>query len=186
MDGMLKRSSLGFPGLAGVCLAAGLGAAPAGGINPVRGIEILAEKDGVRPGEALKLALKVSLAGEFHVNSHVPSAEYLIPTTFELLAPEGLVASAWEFPKGKTKKFPFSETPLSIYEGTFVIHGALAATEGAPPGQKEAHGTLKYQACTSQRCYPPKKEEVTFVIRIVSPGTPVRSLHPEIFPPAAP
>jgi hypothetical protein len=75
---------------------------------------------------------------------------------------------------------------LSIYEGTFVIHGALTAAEGAPPGQKEARGTLKYQACTSQRCYPPKKEEVAFVVRIVAPGTPVRSLHPEVFPPAAP
>ena len=186
MDSRLRRFSRGFPSLLGICLAVSLGAAPAGGISPVKGIEILAEKDGVRPGDILKLALRVSLASEFHVNSHVPSEEYLIPTTFELVAPEGLVASAWEFPKGQIKKFPFSDVPLSIYEGTFVIQGSVTAKEGLAPGQKEVRGTLQYQACTSQRCYPPKKQEVNLLIRVVSPGTPVRSQHPEVFTSVAP
>ena len=186
MDGMLRRFSRGSPYLMAICLAASMGAAPTGGISPVKDIEILADKDGVRPGEALKLAVKVSLAGEFHVNSHVPSTEYLIPTTFELVAPEGLVTADWSFPKGQVRKFSFSDIPLSIYEGTFVIHGSLKATQNSAPGEKEARGTLKYQACTSQRCYPPRKVEASLLVRVVPPGTPVQSLHPELFKAVAP
>jgi len=186
MAGRLKHLVRGLPCLLGVCLAGSLGAGPAEGIKPVKSLELLADQDGVRSGESLRLAVKVSLDGEYHVNSHVPSEEFLIPTTFELSPPEGLASGAWEFPKGKSKKFPFSDTPLSIYDGTFIIQGSLKAAAGSSPGQKQVRGVLKYQACTSQRCFPPKKEEVTLVVQVVPPGAPVQHLHPEIFQPAVP
>ena len=186
MVGSLKRFYRGIPWILTLVVAGSLGAGPPGGVSPVKSIEILAEKDAVRPGELLRLAVKVTLAGEFHVNSHVPSAEYLIPTTFELVAPEGLVAGEWQFPKGKDRQFPFSDVPLNVYEGTFVIQGSLTAAPNSAPGKKEARGVLKYQACTSQRCFPPKKEEVVLLVRIVPPGTPVQPLHPEIFQPILP
>jgi thioredoxin:protein disulfide reductase len=186
MAGMLKRFCRGFLCILGICLTGGVGAPLPGEITPVKRIEILAEKDGVRIGESMRLAVRVSLAGEFHINSHVPSAEYLIPTTFELAVPEGLLSGDWEFPKGKTKKFSFSETPLSIYEGTFVIQGTVKATEHSQPGPRQARGVLKYQACTDQRCYPPKKQDVVLSMSVVPPGAPVHPLHPELFQPVVP
>jgi Disulphide bond corrector protein DsbC. len=186
MGGIVKGLDLKLPCFMAICLVGSLGAAPPEGVTPVKKLEFLAGEDGVLAGQTLRVALRVSLAGEFHVNSHVPSTEYLIPTTFDLVAPEGFTAQGWDFPEGKNKRFPYSDVPLSVYEGTFVIRGSLKIAEGTLPGGKQARGMLKYQACTSQRCYPPKKEEVTLEFRVVPPGTTVQPLHPEVFRPVAP
>jgi cytochrome c biogenesis DsbD-like protein len=158
-----------------------LGAAPPGGVAPVKKIESLAERDGVKPGESLRIAVKVSLDRAFHVNSHVPSAEYLIPTSLEVISLEGLGAGAWEFPPGETKTFPFSEVPLSVYEGSFLIRGVLSVPRDAPASLKQVRAVLKYQACTTERCYPPKKEEFVIPVKIVPPESSTQSLHPELF-----
>ena len=181
MDAILKGLERRLPWLLAICLAGSLGAGQPGGVTPIKKLEFLAGQDGVQAGQQLQVAVRVSLAGDFHVNSHVPSTEYLIPTSFDLVAPEGFAAKTWDFPEGTNKRFPYSDVPLSVYEGTFVVRGSLKVAEGTAPGAKQARGMLKYQACTSQRCYPPKKEEVTLQFRVVPPGTADQPLHPELF-----
>jgi len=82
------------------------------------------------------------------------------------------------------RTFPFSQDALSVYEGTFVILGSLKAAGGTPAAEKQVKGFLRYQACTTQRCYPPKKEEFTFPVRVVAPDAPVQMLHSELFHPS--
>jgi hypothetical protein len=156
------------------------------GTPPVRKIEVLPQSDGLKPGQSMGLGLRVILGREFHVNSHEPSTEYLIPTAMEVLSPDGLKVGAWEYPEAVTKKFSYSEEPLKIYQGSFLIRGSLAAPANSTPSLKQVRLAVKYQACTVQRCYPPKKEEVVVPIRIVTPQTPTRPLHPEIFSKDAP
>ncbi|PYQ15030.1 MAG: hypothetical protein DMH00_00115 [Acidobacteria bacterium] len=165
----------------GAFLQGAVGSGPAVGVSPVKKVEVLPESDGLRPGGSMRLVIKVSLGREFHVNSHVPNAEYLIPTSVEVVALDGLQAGEWEYPEPQTKKFAFSEEPLSIYEGSFMIRGALIAPSETSPSQKQVRLALKYQACTAERCYPPKKEEVSLAVRVISRETPTKPLHPELF-----
>jgi Disulphide bond corrector protein DsbC len=153
---------------------------------PVRRVEVLPQSDGLKPGQSMGLGLRVTLGREFHVNSHEPSAEYLIPTAMEVVSSDGLRVGTWEYPAPVTKKFPYSEEPLKIYQGSFLIRGSLAAPADSTPTLKQVRLALKYQACTVQRCYPPKKEEVVVPVRVVTPQTPTRPLHPEIFSKEAP
>ncbi len=164
--------------LALTSLAAG---SPRSAPRPVRELGLVAEKDGVRPGEILRVALRVSLDREYHVNSHVPSQEYLIPTSVEADPPPGLALGEWEYPEGVMRRFPFADDPLRIYEGTFLIRGEVRVALGAPPGSRQLTARLRYQACTRERCYPPRREEIPFEVRVVPDGAAVRSLHPEIF-----
>src|SRR5262245_21441350 len=94
------------PGLLLLVVTAG-GAAPQPA-SPLKRTEVLAESDGLRPGEALRFAVRVTLSEGFHVNSHAPSEEYLIPTTLEFLSLEGLEGGGLDFPEGAKRKFPFS------------------------------------------------------------------------------
>jgi DsbC/DsbD-like thiol-disulfide interchange protein len=160
---------------------AGAQTSPQAAVSPLKKLEVLTDKDGVKAGGEIRLAVRVTLDREFHVNSHVPSAEFLIPTSLELTSLEGMVQGEWEFPKGEMRTFPFSQDPLSVYEGTFLILGSLKAPGETQPAEKQIKGFLRYQACTSQRCYPPKKEEFTFQVHIVAPDTPVQAIHPELF-----
>lgn len=186
----MKRHSRGFCAasaiLLDVCLVGTLAAAVQGGVAPVKKLESLTEKDGVKPGESLKIAVRVTLDRSFHVNSHVPSAEYLIPTSLEILSADGLRPGEWEFPPGETRTFPFSETPLSVYEGSFLIRGVLSVPQDTPPSQKEIRASLRYQACTTERCYPPRKEEFVIPVKVVSADSSTQPLHPEIFRAPAP
>ena len=134
----------------------------------------------------MKLGLRVYLAREFHVNSHQPSAEFLIPTSLEVLSLDGLRGGTWDYPPALTKKFAYSEEPLQVYEGNFLIRGSLTAPADSMPSSKQVRLALKYQACTLQRCYPPKTEEILVPVRIVSRDAPTRPLHPEVFPAATP
>jgi hypothetical protein len=146
-------------------------------------VEWFQDRDALPAGATARLALKVTLNKEFHINSHVPSEDYLIPTNVESEPLAGLVPGKWEYPEGEMKRFPFSETPLRVYEGAFWIRGAVAASGDAIPGRREWRVRLRYQACTREKCLPPRREEILIPIEIVGAGTAVHPLHPEIFPP---
>jgi hypothetical protein len=157
----------------------GAAGAPA---SPVRRIEVLSERDAVAPGEREGLAVRVVMNGEYHVNSHVPSEEYLIPTRLSEMPAEGIEWGEWIYPEGEMKRFSFSKTPLRIYEGTFLIRGSLRAAEGATPGTRRLALELRYQSCTREKCLAPRTEKIPFEIRVVPSTTPTRRLHPDLFP----
>src|SRR3974377_653170 len=44
--------------------------------------------DAVRPGDSFKVAVTLQITPGYHVNAHVPSLDYLIPTTVTFVPPE--------------------------------------------------------------------------------------------------
>lgn len=104
------------------------------------------------PGEG-SLALRVTLASGWHVNSHEPSEDYLIATEARLDAADGVRFGQATYPPGKMMKFAFSESPLSVYDGTFSIEVPVTwEPAGAEPALS---GSLEYQACDDTRCLAP-------------------------------
>ena len=98
------------------------------------------------------LVLKATLASGWHVNSHKPSEEYLIPTTVTLEAASGVKFGEPRFPEGKMEKFSFSETPLSVYAHHFTIEMPVEWSGAAAPA---IAGTVEYQACNDTQCLAP-------------------------------
>jgi len=97
--------------------------------------------------------LHFRVASGMHINSHTPHSKLLIATN--LIVPEaaGMTISTVDFPAGADYSFSFSPNEkLSVYAGDFV----LKATIEAQPGQHLLQALLRYQACDSNSCYPPK------------------------------
>jgi thiol:disulfide interchange protein DsbD len=101
-------------------------------------------------GEAL-LRLDATLAHGWHVNSHKPSEEYLIATEARLDPARGVRPGEARYPAGVMKKFAFSPTLLSVYEGSFTIEIPLRVDEPVPA----LSGRLDYQACNDKSCLAP-------------------------------
>jgi thiol:disulfide interchange protein DsbD len=101
-------------------------------------------------GRAL-LRLDCSLASGWHVNSHKPSEDYLIATQASVDPAKGVRVGDAQYPDGVMKKFAFSETPLSVYEGAFKIEIPLEVA-GAVPALS---GRVEFQACNDTRCLAP-------------------------------
>ncbi len=80
------------------------------------------------------LRVEARLAAGWHVNSHRPSEEYLIPTEIKLDASPAARFGEPRYPEGRMLKFAFSETPLSVYAEQFAIEVPLEWTSGRHGG----------------------------------------------------
>ena len=104
------------------------------------------------PGSG-SLRIEGRIADGYHVNSHVPSEDYLIPTVVRMSPAAGLTPGEPRYPAGEMKKFSFSERPLSVYAGRFVVEVPVTWTSsGAMP---PVSGAVDFQACTDTQCYAP-------------------------------
>jgi thiol:disulfide interchange protein DsbD len=98
------------------------------------------------------LRIQATLASGWHVNSHRPSEDYLIPTSVKLEPSEGATFGEPVYPQGVERKFAFSEKPLSVYEERFSIEVPVSWKGGASPA---VAGSVEYQACNDRQCNPP-------------------------------
>ena len=167
-----------------VC-AAMIAAAAAGGRAQkpasVVSAKLLLATTAVRPGETAKLAAVAKIASGFHINDHHPSEEYLIPTELKLNPSDQISVEKLVYPKGEAVKFPFSDTPLSVYQGTLTVGALLKFVRSMPAGDLTLSGKFSYQACNDHECLPPTSVPVSITIQVVKPGTAVKPANREVF-----
>lgn len=137
-------------------------------------------------GRAFEIAVVAKITPGFHVNAHVPSEDYLIPTKITAELPPGVVLVEATYPRGMMRKFQFSTTPLRVYESSFTVRMKLRAAAAARIGPQKIALTLAYQACTMDACLPPTKIPVTAELDIAAADTSARPANPEIFSATAP
>jgi thiol:disulfide interchange protein len=118
-------------------------------------LALQAEHGAVAAGETARISALVSIEAGWHVNSHTPTFDYLIPTELELELPAGWPAAAIDYPPAKKKTFAFADVPLSVYDGDVVIATQVKLPAGAKPGAVVVGARLHYQACDHSQCLPP-------------------------------
>ena len=152
----------------------------------IRKVEWFTSRDGAVPGSALELGMRVTLQPGFHLNTHTPSQDFLIPTSLETEPLPGITFAEWVYPEGEAKLFSFAEDPLQVYEGTILIRGRINIARDAAPGRRRTMTRLRFQACTKDRCYPPGREEVALEFHVVPLGHATRPQHSDLFQEARP
>jgi len=168
-------------GLALVVLCALSGGALAQTTGPVVEVKTAIGADGVRPGSNIKVAALASIAPGFHINDHQPTLDYLIPTEWKV-EPSGKVSvEKIVYPKGQMKKFAFSDTQLSVYEGALTVGALLKVDRKARPGTYALKGQFKYQACNDHACLPPRSVPVNLVVKVVARGAAVKRTNADVF-----
>jgi hypothetical protein len=130
-------------------VAAQMDAAP----KPKGYVVYAAEAQTVAAGKSAVLEMRFHVADGYHVNSHTPKSELLIPTALKLDPADGVKAGAPAYPAGKTYSFSFDPAEkLDVYAGDFTVKLPVVATAG----EHTVSGVLRYQACDNAACYPPK------------------------------
>src|SRR5687768_16559407 len=119
----------------------------------------------VKQGGEAVATLKVRISSGYHVNTNAPLDQYLIPLRLTWDAAP-LEAGVVEYPQGKLEKYQFSEKPLSVYSTDFDVVTKFKAPANAPKGSKTIMGKLRYQACTTTTCYPPKTIAVELPVEV--------------------
>lgn len=119
----------------------------------------------VARGGSVKGTITLSIPGGLHVNSNRPNSQYAIPTSVRVSA-TGARVGAVSYPRGKNRKFQFSEDTLNVYEGTVSFPFTLTVPANFKGNTVRVRAVVRYQACTDEVCYPPKSKEITLTARI--------------------
>jgi DsbC/DsbD-like thiol-disulfide interchange protein len=124
-------------------------------------ITYASEEQRVAAGKKSTLALRFQVNDGFHVNSHTPKSELLIPTNLTLQPAAGVKVSPAEYPAGTAYSFSFEPNEkLDVYTGSFVVKVPVVAGSGS----HTIDAVLRYQACDNAACYPPKSLPVQVLV----------------------
>lgn len=123
------------------------------------------EKRTVTPGSTLRGKITLDIPEGFHVNSHRPNSEYAIPTSVKLRA-EGLTIGKIVYPRGKNRKFQFSESELNVYEGRIAVPFEVRVPVSFRRKRVTLVATVRYQACTEEVCYAPRNKTVVMTATV--------------------
>jgi hypothetical protein len=147
--------------LAALALAEAQGDKPAVIMAPVGSVQLTA-------GASKQVSLDFRIQPEFHINSHTPHSELLIPTVLKLDTSDPVSLADVKYPQGQDVTFPFSpDEKLSVYSGDFSVDAVVKAPATAAAGTYPVKGQLRYQACDHSACYPPHSIPVEFQVTVV-------------------
>ncbi len=132
--------------------------------------------DKVRPGDVFKIGVSVTLHDDWHINSNKPSEDFLIPTVVTFDGTSGLQFSAIHYPEGEQRTFAFSETPLSVYDGTAIFWADVQA-DALEVGKLTLSGKVRYQACNDMSCLIPTEAPFRITVPVVATGAPVNAVN---------
>src|ERR1700744_2425597 len=89
----------------------------------------------VQSGSSAQLNLDFRVGSEFHINSHTPHSELLIPTVLKFTPSEQVSIADVKYPPGQDMTFPFAPNEkLSVYSGDFSINTVVKAAANLAAG----------------------------------------------------
>ena len=119
----------------------------------------------VSRGSVAKATVYLDIPAGLHANSSRPGSEYAIPTSVRASG-AGLKVGPVTYPRGRNRKFEFSENAINVYEGRVPFTFNVTVPEGFRGNTVKLNVAVKYQACTNEVCYPPKTKSLTLTARV--------------------
>ncbi len=150
-------------------------------------LSVYADRTAYGPGDTVRLAVVVDIEHGWHMNAHVPTLDWLIPTELSIELPEGATAGETTYPPEQLLRFEFSDAladgkPIAVYEGTPTILTELTLPASLATGALNVPVALRYQACDDKSCVAPVTTHTSIDLAVGGSGTPTNQ---EIFDAAA-
>ncbi len=120
----------------------------------------------ISKGKSGEARMRLSVQSGYHINANPPTFSYLKATELEIKPEPGFSVDFIIYPDPLTKKFPFSEQPLAVYEGDVIIKVMLKTSDTASSGRKNLSAVLRVQACDDRVCYAPGAKEISIPVDV--------------------
>jgi hypothetical protein len=139
--------------------------------------QVYMDRESVVPGCDLRLVLEARIEADYHINSHAPGDEFLIPTEIKVKRTNGFSFDTPIYPAPLERMYQFSDEKMSVYEGTvhFGITGRTTADLEA--GQYGLELVFSYQPCDHVACYPPEEVVFPLAVRVLPLGQEMKSIN---------
>jgi thiol:disulfide interchange protein DsbD len=127
------------------------------------------------------LLIEVTIQEGWHINSHQPLEKNLIPTEAGFREIPGISFGKIHYMKAELKKFSFSETQLSVYEGRVYFKSTITVSPQVAETAFPLQGYIYFQACNDFSCLAPQTVEFSQNISLAADDEPVNAINEQIF-----
>lgn len=117
-------------------------------------------KGTVQRGDDTRGNIVMNIPRGLHVNSNRPFSEYAIPTVVTLRGASGVRVTRLTYPRGKNRKFQFSENLINVYEGRVNFPFTVTVPANYRGKAITVRASVRYQACTDEVCYAPRTKNL--------------------------
>jgi cytochrome c biogenesis protein CcdA/thiol-disulfide isomerase/thioredoxin len=133
-------------------------------------VEPIAAFSAVKPGDTVRLGVRVTLPEGLHAQSNKPKDELLIPTTLTFEPGGSIAPQEVVFPAADDFKLETGDV-LLVFERTFVV-GVAARVDAAASGSATLSARLRYQPCNNVMCFRPVVVPVTWTLPVAGASAP--------------
>lgn len=141
-----------------------------------------ASVDRVKPGDKFKVAVALEIDHGYHINAHVPSEDFLIPTRVIFEPVEGLRFSESKYPPPEYSKFEFwPDRELAVHEGTVIIWADAEADAALNQLAGQIRAKVTVQSCNDKQCLAPSDMIVEIPLGFAADGQQAKATSTEIF-----
>lgn len=144
-------------------------------------VKIYSSADKFKPAESQEIAVEVTIKAPYHINSHTPSEDFLIPISLTFKPAEGINFGKIDYPRSEFKRFSFSKKPLAVYEGKIYIFTSISISADYKGNTVLLEGVLGYQACDDYTCFAPEEVSLIHEIPIAKSGEKINIVNQSIF-----
>ena len=120
----------------------------------------------VRPGTTVRLILLADIAPGYVVVAHQAQADQPIPLTLQVERTAYLTPGSPTYPVAEQGAVEGGTLRVPVYSATLRIALPITVSPQAPAGETMLEGELRYQACNTWRCLPPRTVPVQLVLDI--------------------
>ncbi|MDA1195196.1 MAG: thioredoxin domain-containing protein [Planctomycetota bacterium] len=153
---------------------------PTGDAHARQGVvqaEAFLERNQARPGDRVRVLVRVTVASGWHVNAAGPQRAELVAT--RLASAAGAAATLEDVRYPPAQRRALGGGPVDLLAGTFDIRGVLVIPAAAPQGPGHIGLVLTFQPCDESSCQAAGALELSVPLRVEAEEGPAR--HPDHF-----
>ncbi|MCK4388950.1 MAG: thioredoxin family protein [Desulfobacterales bacterium] len=137
--------------------------------------------EAIHPRGTFQVAIVANIRQGFHVSSHKPRDEFMMPTVVKFDEAKGTIFGPVSYPAPVFKSFSFSPHKTSVYEGRIVMLTQGKLEENIASGATKISGCLAHQACNKQTCLMPASARFEISLKVVNADEPIKRINEHIF-----
>ena len=149
--------------------------------KPLLQMELVHSHSQYPAGASYPLALQVTIAPGYHINSDKPNSPELIPTTLSLKGVAGISLGKIMTPAPQQHMVKGEDEPWLVWDNKVTFIADLQVDKDVVPGSYEMVFNLMYQACDDNMCQMPTTEQLMFLIEVVAAGQPLIPINDDVF-----
>jgi len=131
--------------------------------------------------ESYQLIVEMSIADGWHINSNQPLEDFLIPTNIKFNETVGISFGKIRYIKPELRKFLFSDTKMSVYEGKVYALTTITISPNTKVEELQISGNIFYQACNDQSCLAPAQYYIAALLPVRDSNLDVTIINQDIF-----